>query len=113
MYTEAIISYLTGQAEYVTSDAISVTGDVEWLIKVYIDACDQVKREGDWFAHTRITYEIIDIGSSRSADCGLFERKMILEDPSVETYVEAQNRIFNEFLDQLTASLKSVVVQNN
>ena len=109
MYTEAVISYFTGQAEYVTSDAISMTGDAEWQIKMYIDACDQVKRTGAWFAHTRIKYEIIDLSSSRSADCVLFERKMPLEDPSVETYVEAQNRIFNEFLDQLTARLREVV----
>lgn len=113
MYTESIISYLTGQAEYVTSDAISMTGDVEWLIKMYIDACDQVQRDGGWYAHTRVKYEIIDLGSSRSADCVLFERKVTLEDPSVETYVKAQNRIFSEFLDQLTAGLRTVVNQHS
>jgi ABC-type uncharacterized transport system auxiliary subunit len=109
MYTEAIISYLTRQAEYVTSDTISVSGGAEWLVKVYIDACDQVKRDGAWYAHTRVKYEIIDLSSSRTADCVLFERKIPLEDSSVEKYVEAQNRIFGEFLDQLTASLRKAV----
>jgi len=106
MYTESIISYLSRKTECVSHDTMRLNDSADWLIRTYIDVYDQVKRDDVWMAHTRVKYEIVKRDSSQVAVSEMFERKIPLQDGSVESYVAAQNRIFREFLEELTGKLK-------
>jgi len=105
MLTDNIIAYLSEKFSYVTSMPNNYNNELDYIISVYIDELNQIKRDGKWFAVISLHYEIISSKTRKTVKNNRFRKKVGLSDSSVQTYVDAQNKSVDKFLQLLTSEI--------
>jgi uncharacterized lipoprotein YmbA len=105
MLTDNIIAYLSEKFSYVTSMPNNYNNDIDYIISVYIDELNQVKRDDKWFAVISLHYEIISSKTRKTVNNSWFREKIELPDSSVQTYVDTQNKSVNKFLKSLASEI--------
>lgn len=105
MLTDNIIAYLSEKFSYVTSMPNNYNNELDYIISVYIDELNQIKRDGKWFAVISLHYEIISSKTRKTVKNNWFRKKVGLSDSSVQTYVDAQNKSVDKFLQLLTSEI--------
>jgi len=105
MLTDNIIAYLSENFSYVTSMPNNYNNDIDYIISVYIDELNQIKRDDKWYAVISLHYEIISSKTRKTVKNNWFREKIELSDSSVQTYVNAQNKAVNKFLQLLSSEI--------
>jgi len=105
MLTDNIIAYLSKKFSYVTSVPNNYNNNIDYIISVYIDELNQVKRNDEWFAVISLHYEIISAKTRKTVKNGWFKEKIKLDDSSVQTYVTVQNKSLEKFLQLLSSEI--------
>jgi len=105
MLTDNIIAYLSKKFSYVTSIPNNYNNDINYIISVYIDELNQIKRNDKWFAVISLHYEIISSKTRKTVKNNWFREKIELSDSSVQTYVDTQNKSIDKFLQLLASEI--------
>ena len=108
MLTDDIIAYLSKEFSYVTLSPHNYDNNIDYIISVYIDDLNQIKRDDKWFAVISLHYEIISSETKKIVENKWFREKIELKDSSVQTYVNAQNKSVEKFLQLLASQIVKV-----
>jgi len=105
MLTDDLVAYLSKKFNYVTSSSLNYNNSIDYTISVYIDDLKHVKRDNKWFAVLTLHYEIASVKSKKIVENKWFREKIELDDSSVQTYINNQNKSVDKFLQQLTSEI--------
>ena len=105
MLTDYLIASLAKKFSFVTSSFQNGNGNFKFIISVYIDQFDQVRRNGKWYAVLSLNYEIISAKNKKIVFNDWYQNKIELENSDVQKYVDAQNISIDKFCRLLSTKI--------
>jgi len=108
MLSAELLTYFSRNFQYATPLPRINRTPVDTVIVAYIDAFDQICRDGQWQAHARIKYELLTADGSALLAASWFERTVPLASSALDEYVAAQNTS----LAELCAEIDRAIITN-
>jgi uncharacterized lipoprotein YmbA len=105
LVNSAVQDYLAARCEKVLPPEWKNKADYDLTLLVHLDALCQCKREKNWFAVLRLSYEVLPKKGGEAVLSGRFDKAQPLPDGDLGNYAEAQGGLVKEWLDALLARL--------